>query len=716
LAVFFVGLSLGQALYGPLADRLGRRPPLFFGCVLYALASIGCAFAPSIQSLVVLRFAQALGGCAGVVISRSIVRDLFDQRESACMYSSLTLVLGLAPITAPLIGGQILITWGWRAIFLTLSGFGLVCLLLVLLRLPETLPSERRTTSGLGMDLMQPRLIQHIIDEGITAGNMQVVIQTGLWMVVLAVIGLGGGVGCTVYAILAGQGFGADLRGTLFGKVQALSFGNLDRLETGKLITRLTNDVTQVQEVVMMLLRVMVRVPLLMIGSLVLAVITSPELAWLFAVLIPIVVVALFWIINRSYPLFGGVQQRLDALNIVMQENLAGVRVVKAFVRAQHALQRFHQRNDSLMEQNITAVRTTAITMPFMMLVLNFGVVAALWIGGVQVTTGAMQVGQVVAFINYLMQSLMALMMVSMLTMRLARSEASAVRIQEVLESEPEVQNKPDALTVFAPRGRVVFEDVSFGYDKTEPVLKAVSLHAQPRQIIALVGPTGAGKTTIVNLLTRFYDIDRGRICIDGHDIRDLKKDDLRQRLGIVLQDTYLFSGTVMDNIRYGRLDATDDEVIAAAKLANADGFIHRLPQGYATPLSERGSNLSQGQRQLLAIARALLADPAILILDEATSSVDTRTEQHIQEAMLRLMTGRTSFVIAHRLSTIRNADQILVINHGEIVERGTHEALLAQQGFYHHLYTSQFRANARRVVFAEEQTAGEQATQFAVA
>jgi ATP-binding cassette subfamily B protein len=240
----------------------------------------------------------------------------------------------------------------------------------------------------------------------------------------------------------------------------------------------------------------------------------------------------------------------------------------------------------------------------------------------------------------------------------------------------------------------VRFEQVSFGYEPDVPVLKHVDVHAEPGQIIALVGPTGAGKTTIVNLLTRFYEIDSGQILIDGQDIRQIKKTDLRQQLGIVLQDTFLFAGSVIENIRYGRLDATDDEVIAAARLANADQFIHRLPQGYESQLSERAGNLSQGQRQLLAIARALLANPSVLILDEATSSVDTRTEQHIQEAMLRLMAGRTSFVIAHRLSTIRDADQILVINHGQVIEQGTHAQLLAQHGFYQNLYTSQFRAN----------------------
>ncbi len=273
---------------------------------------------------------------------------------------------------------------------------------------------------------------------------------------------------------------------------------------------------------------------------------------------------------------------------------------------------------------------------------------------------------------------------------------AGAERVFAILDEQPRLEDAPDAKPLARIGGDVLFEDVSFSYEAGVPVLAHISFHAKPGQIIALVGPTGAGKTTIVNLLTRFYDIDSGQINLDGHDIRTLKLDDLRRQVGLVLQDTFLFAGTVMENIRYGRLDATDEEVRTAATLANADPFVQRLPQGYDTPLSERANNLSQGQRQLLAIARAILADPSILILDEATSSVDTRTEQHIQEAMLRLMSGRTSFVIAHRLSTIRNADQILVINHGEAIERGTHKELLAQRGFYYQLYTSQFRANGR--------------------
>jgi ATP-binding cassette subfamily B protein len=321
---------------------------------------------------------------------------------------------------------------------------------------------------------------------------------------------------------------------------------------------------------------------------------------------------------------------------------------------------------------------------------VGFAIVAGA--GGWMAVRGLASVGTIAAFISYARQFTMPLNQIANLYNTIQSALAGAERVFEVIDETSEFEDIPDVIPLEPVKGKVVFDSVCFGYEKDVPVLKKVSMHAKRGDTIALVGPTGAGKTTIVNLLTRFYDVDSGMVSIDGKDIRQMRKDELRRALGIVLQDTFLFADTVMESIRYGRLHASDDEVIAAAKLANADQFIHRLPQGYHTMLSERGSNLSQGQRQLLAIARAILANPSILILDEATSSVDTRTEKNIQEAMLRLMEGRTSFVIAHRLSTIRDADAILVINQGEIIERGTHEFLLEQKGFYHHLYMSQFK------------------------
>lgn len=549
------------------------------------------------------------------------------------------------------------------------------------------------------MDLMVPRLIQRIIDQGITPMDLTVVRNSGLLMVLVAVVGMIGGVGCTIYAVLAAQYFGADLRQTLFGKVQTFAFANLDQLETGGLITRLTNDVTQVQEVVMILLRIMVRSPLLMVGSVIMAFLTSPRLALLFVVLVPVVVVVLRWVIGRAYPLYSRVQARLDAINTVMQENLAGVRVVKAFAREPYEVARFGGANDAFMLTNIRAVRTVAVTMPAMMLALNGGIVAALWVGGVQVNAGGMQVGQVVAFINYLMQALMSLMMVSMLVMRVSRAEASAQRIDEVLSSVPAVLPPAQAARVPALRGRVEFDHVSFGYGAAEettgehtPVLVDVSFVAEPGETVAILGATGSGKSTLIHLVPRFYDVTGGAVRIDGVDVRDLDEETLRRTVAVALQEAILFSGTIRDNIRYGRPEASDDEVMAAAQHAQADAFIRGLPGGYDALVGQRGVNLSGGQKQRLAIARALLMQPAVLVLDDSTSAVDVATEAKIQAALASMRRRSTVLIVAQRISTVLNADKILVLEKGRIAAQGTHAELLATSPIYREIYESQLQ------------------------
>ena len=542
------------------------------------------------------------------------------------------------------------------------------------------------------MDLMQPRMIQRIVDQGIAQLDMTVVINTGLLMIGLALIGAVGGVGCTVFSILASQGFGTDLRSALFRKVQSLSFRNLDQLETGQLITRLTNDVTQVQQAVSMMLRIMVRAPLLLIGSLIMAILTSPRLALMLVVLGPLVLAALLWVINRAYPLFGEVQRKLDSLNTVMQENLAGVRVVKAFVRASHEIQRFGVANDDLTAFTIRGARTVAVAMPTMMLALNLGVVGAIWFGGLQFTYGDLQIGQLIAFVNYLMRTLMAMMFVTMLLMRVARAQASAERIGEVLDSEPEIQNRPDALTTFIPQGRIAFENVTFSYngDKQDPVLKGLSFVAEPGQTVAILGATGSGKSSLVHLIPRFYDVTEGRVTIDDVDVRTVDKAALRRNISVALQESVLFSGTIRDNIRYGRPNASDKEVVMAAKAAQAHDFIVEFPDGYDTVLGQRGVNLSGGQKQRVAIARALLTQPAVLILDDSTSSVDVETEIKIQDALEGLMKDRTSFVIAQRISTVLTADKILVLDDGRIAAEGTHRELLSASPIYREIYESQ--------------------------
>ena len=547
------------------------------------------------------------------------------------------------------------------------------------------------------MDLTQPRLVQRIVDQGILRLDMAVVLQAGAFMVGAALIGLAGGMGCTVFAILAGQAFGADLRGTLFRRVQALSFGNLDALETGKLVTRLTNDVQQVTDMVMMLLRIMVRVPLLLVGSVIMAVLTSPPLALLYLVLVPIVLGEVIWIIARTFPMFGEVQRRLDSLNTVMQENLAGVRVVKAFARSAHEARRFGAANVRLMTQNLAAVRLGAVTMPFMLLVLNGGVVAALWLGGLQVKSGGLQVGQLIAFLNYLAQTLLALVGVSMLVVRFSRAGASAERVEEVLTSEPEVVDRPGALPAFAPRGRVAFEDVSFSYrgQEHDPVLQGISFVAESGQTVALLGATGAGKSSLLQLIPRLYDVTAGRVTIDGVDVRGIDQSALRGAVGIALQESVLFSGSIADNIRYGRPAATDAEVVAAAELAQAHDFIMHFPEGYATLVGQRGVNLSGGQKQRLAIARALLTQPAVLLLDDSTSAVDVETEARLQAALTSKQGGQTRLLVAQRISTVLSADKILILEDGRIAAAGTHDELLATSQIYREIYESQMEQGA---------------------
>ena len=543
------------------------------------------------------------------------------------------------------------------------------------------------------MDLMQPRMVAHIVDEGIAHLDLTVVLHTGLLMFGLAIIGALGGMSNGIFAEMTVQGAGADLREALFRKVQTFSFGNLDELETGQLITRLTNDVTQVQEALLLTLRVFVRAPFLLIGSLIMAIVTSPQLAFLPLVLLPVEFAAVIWIVKKATPLYVVVQGKLDALNQVMQENLAGVRVVKAFVRAQHEQTRFGRANMELTDRSIHATRVVAVMPAFMMLTMNCGIIGVLWFGGRNVLAGQMHLGQIIAFVNYLMITLFSLMMVSQIVIQIARAEASAKRIQEVLDSVPKVRNRPDALTDVALQGRVSFENVTFSYDgkdASDPVLKGISFAAEPGQMVALLGTTGAGKSSLVHLIPRFYDVTSGRVAIDGHDVRDLDLATLRRQIGIALQETILFSGSIRDNIRYGRPDASEEEVIAAAQAAQAHDFISAMPAGYDTALGQRGVNLSGGQKQRLAIARAILLKPTILILDDSTSAVDVETETKIQAALETIMRNRTSFVIAQRISTVLNADNILVLDDGQIAATGTHRELLATSPIYREIYDSQ--------------------------
>ena len=486
-----------------------------------------------------------------------------------------------------------------------------------------------------------------------------------------------------------------QVRQDLFQHLQALPLSFFDRNPAGELMSRLTNDIEAINQAVSQNVVALFASVLSLVGILVAMFVLNLWLATASILVVPL----MFWFTNfvarYTRKGFRDLQKRLGQLNGVMEESISGEKVIRAFRRNESAIADFRQRNQEVYRAGVNANTYALLLMPLTNVLGNFFVIVLAGLGGMLALRGLVTVGIIATFIGYGQNFIQPLRQLANMYNAIQAALAGAERVFEIIDSEPEPEDSGSPLPLDPVQGDVHLEGVQFGYRQGIPVIKNLTLEAKAGQTVALVGPTGAGKTTIINLLTRFYEVDDGKITIDGKDIRQVRKMELRRKLGLVLQDTFLFSGTVMENIRYGRLDATDEECIRAAKMADADHFIRQLPQGYQTNLSERASNLSQGQRQMLAIARAILANPSILILDEATSSVDTRTEARIQEALLRLMQGRTSFVIAHRLSTIREADQVLVINNGEIIEQGTHQQLLDKRGFYHHLYLSQFKGQA---------------------
>lgn len=541
-------------------------------------------------------------------------------------------------------------------------------------------------------DLLQPTMMAYIIDKGVAYGDIKYILSVGLIMVGTAILGTIGGFGCVYFSSKAGLGFSTDLRADLFRKIQTFSFDSLDKFSTPSLITRLTNDVVQTQNFVLSLLRIFVRAPLLAIGGIVMALAINAKLALILLVTIPILAVSLAFIIKKGFPLFTIVQKKLDNINAVVRENLTGVRVVKAFVRSDYEKNRFGNSNTELKEVTVKASRIVGLTFPIMILLMNLSVITVIWFGGFQVNTGGMQVGQVMAFVNYIMQILFSLMMVAFLLMMVSRVKASSDRLVQVFDTETDIKNADNASTTPIKEGRIEFENVSFYYAEAigEPVLKDISFSVTPGQTVGILGSTGAGKSTLVNLIARFYDVDKGRILIDGRDIRNIALNTLRNDISMVLQESILFSGTIMENIRWGKETATEDEVVQASKDAQADEFINNLTEGYNTILGQRGVNVSGGQKQRIAIARALIGEPKILILDDSTSAVDLGTEGKIQDALKRRLKGTTCFIIAQRISSVIEADKIIVLEKGEIVGMGTHEELIEGCEVYKDIYKSQ--------------------------
>jgi ATP-binding cassette subfamily B multidrug efflux pump len=558
------------------------------------------------------------------------------------------------------------------------------------------------------MDLSQPRLMATIVNHGVAEGNLALIWSTGLHMLGVALIGLVGGAGCTFFAVKSAQNFGADLRLSVFEKVQSLSFRQLDTFSTGSLITRLTSDVMQMLNILQILLRQFTREASLLIGSLIMAVVISPRLSLILLAVVPIQFVILYLLMKRSTPLFRQMQTKIDRVNTVMQESTTGIRVIKAFVRAAFERTRFGNANTDLLNASLSSARALATSGPLMTLILNISIVAVLWFGGAQTWSGSMAIGDLAAFIIYISQVLFSLVSITNTLMNISRAQVSAERIREVLDTkvDPNEPSKdqdklellePNQSATSSPVSPVVgceleFERVSFVYETAPdlPVLKDISFKALPGQTIGILGATGAGKSTMVSLIPRLYDASSGHIRLNGVDVRELPVEQLRSQIGIVLQQSILFSGTIRDNILFGKPGASEDEMVAVAQAAEADSFISKLPEGYEAKLGQRGVNLSGGQKQRIAIARALLLRSPLLVLDDSTSAIDLGTEKRIQRSLQALMAGSTRIIIAQRVSSVLQADQILVLDEGCIAARGTHEELLATSQLYQDIYNSQ--------------------------
>lgn len=543
------------------------------------------------------------------------------------------------------------------------------------------------------LDLSIPRLIQSLIDHGILAHDRSFVVRTSLLMLGVSALSIFVAIGNNDLSVRVGEGFARDVREALFLKIQTFSYGNLDRQKTGQLMVRLTSDTGAVQRLLQITLRIGTRAPLLMLGSLVLMISTSPTLALTMLPLLLVTSILIVFFLVKQEPMFRFVQQRLDRMNAVMQENIAGIRLVKAFVRERFEEQRFDVSNDAYSDESAKVMRFAALMPPALTLCVNAGVVVVIWAGGLESIHGKLSAGQIVAFTNYLLTTMTPLVMMTMLSNLWASGLVSARRLDEVLSVTPEVVDAPDAqpLALHGAPG-LAFEDVTFSYsgELADAVLKNISFMVEPGQTVAFLGATGAGKSSLVKLIPRFYDVSSGRLTIAGVDVRTVSQDSLLAAIGIVQQEALLFSGTVKDNIRYGQPSATDEQVQAAARSAQAHDFITQLEHGYDSRVEQRGANFSGGQRQRIALARALLLRPLLLILDDSTSAVDVETETLIQNALAAQNEPQTRLVVAQRISTVLRADKIIVLDEGRVVAEGNHAQLMRESQVYQEIYASQ--------------------------
>ena len=542
-------------------------------------------------------------------------------------------------------------------------------------------------------EIVLPKLYANIVNVGIETGNVRYIVVTCLLMILMALLMMTGGVGGAYFASKASVNVAADVRRDVYAKIQKFSFANIDRFSTGSLITRLTNDVTQVMNMINMLMRMCLRAPGMLIGALIAAISMSPSLATVLAVTVPLIVVVQFIVIRIGFPRFTRMQDKVDGLNNKIQEDLTNERVIKSFVREDYENRRFSAANADLKSTTLKALRVVIFMMPLMMLLMNLTSLAVVWFGGKMVIGGRMQVGDLTAFITYITQILMSLMMLTMIFMNSSRALASARRISEVLDEKIDLNgNQAKHKELDVRRGDVEFRNVSFRYYKNSPgkVLDNISLKINAGETVGVVGSTGCGKTTLVSMIPRLYDVDEGEVLVDGVNVRDYDLTRLRDGVGMVLQKNVLFSGTIAENLRWGDESATDAQLTEAAQSAQADGFIRSFADGYDSVLDQGGANVSGGQKQRLCIARALLKHPKILILDDSTSAVDTATEAQIRRAFTNELKDSTKIVIAQRISSVQDADKIIVLNEGCVTGIGTHDELLKNNKEYQEIYYSQ--------------------------
>ena len=541
------------------------------------------------------------------------------------------------------------------------------------------------------METYLPILMSNIVGNGLETGDKAYIIRTGVLMIVASAVALISCVGNIFFSSKAGNGFGSGLRKGLFDRVQSFSFKNIDDLSTASLSTRLTNDVRRVQDTIVMGLRMLVRIPVMLVFALTMSIRLNASLARVFIVTIPLLFVAIIIIAPKAMPLFGAMQSKTDRVNRDVQENVTNVRVVKSFVREDYEIKKFNASSDDLMNASVRAMNLMIMVSPLMALLLDMSILAVMWMGGEQIIAGVGNAAQLSAFVSYIMNVLMSVMMAAMMFIMLSRAAASFKRVAEVLNTQSDLTEKPDAQSRKLS-GELRFDKVDFKYNEKDAanVLDDISFTASPGQLIAIIGGTGAGKTTLVHLIPRLYDVTSGSVSIDGVDVRDLTFSSLRDAIGVVLQNNTLFSGTIAENLRWGNENATDEQIRAAADAAQIGSFIESLPDGYNTKVEQGGVNFSGGQKQRLCIARAMLKNPAILILDDSTSAVDTATERHIREGFATHLKNTTTLLIAQRISSVMYADKILVLDDGRIVGEGTHEQLLQSCEAYREIYASQ--------------------------